>query len=187
MPDLPLPPNPRRPSIFAIRRGIVVGLVTLALALTVAGVASFPSIGSCAPAQLHGRVVAIADGDTLTLLTGTLQTKVRLWGIDCPEKRQAFGQVAKTALSNLTFGKDVAVESRGTDRYGRTLGWIVSNGQVVNLELVKTGMAWWYKQYAPKATDLAAAEQKARAAKVGLWADPDPIPPWEFRHNKRGR
>ena len=121
------------------------------------------------------------------LLVGTDQTKVRLWGIDCPEKSQAFGQVAKTALSNLVFGKDIDVESRGTDRYGRTLGWIVSNGREVNLEMVKTGMAWWYRQYAPKATELAAAEQKARAAKVGLWADADPVPPWDFRYNKRGR
>ena len=171
---------PTGPSRAKRAVGGVVALIVAAILFTVAQ-------AQCATAHLHGRVVAIADGDTLTVLTGTNQTKIRLWGIDCPEKKQAFGTVAKAALSGLTFGRDVDVEVLGTDRYGRTLGLVQIGDKKVNLELVRQGLAWWYRQYAPAAKDLAGAEQAARLAKRGLWADADPVAPWEFRHGQRQR
>ena len=131
----------------------------------------------------NGRVVSISDGDTYTILTEEKkQIKVRLQGIDCPEKNQAFGSKAKQYASSLVFGKDVTVEVVSTDRYGRTVGIVkTSDGINVNYKLVESGFAWWYRQYAPGDLDLKKAEETARLNRVGLWADPDPMPPWEFR------
>jgi len=131
---------------------------------------------------LAGRVVGVADGDTLTLLSaGRQQMKVRLNSIDAPEKKQPFGNAAKKALSDKVFNKQVIVETSKIDRYGRSLGTVWVDGRLVNLEMVKTGMAWVYRQYA---TDPAyySAENIARKNKIGLWAQSNPIPPWEFRH-----
>jgi micrococcal nuclease len=134
---------------------------------------------------LTGKVVRIADGDTLTLLVDREQVKIRLYGIDAPEKAQPFGNRAKQALSELTFGKSVRVEAKGKDKYKRTLGRVFVDDTDVNLELVKRGMAWWYRHYAPKDKELAQAEEEARRAKRGLWADAKPIPPWEWRKGRR--
>lgn len=133
----------------------------------------------------RGKVVAIADGDTLTLLVGTTQLKVRLWGIDAPEKAQAFGTRSKQGLADASFGREAEVEVMGHDRYGRTLGRVRVAGRDVNLGQVKAGLAWWYAQYSPKAFDIQAAELAARKARVGLWVDVGPVAPWEFR--KAGR
>lgn len=132
--------------------------------------------------DLRGRVVAITDGDTLKVLTaGNTQIKVRLDGIDAPEKAQDFGHRAKEALSALCFGKTVTVISSGTDKYERTLGTIIlENGTNVNATMVKNGYAWHYKKYSSD-KGLAALEDAARDAGAGLWSQPNPIPPWEFR------
>ena len=131
------------------------------------------------PAEtLTGKVVKVADGDTVTLLVGTEQIRVRLWGIDAPEKGQAFGNRAKQALSDTVFGRAVRVDDLGKDKYGRTLGIIRLGDKNINLELVREGWAWWYRQYAPRDRELAAAEESARNGKRGLWADRDPVPPW---------
>jgi endonuclease YncB( thermonuclease family) len=136
-------------------------------------------------ASVTGRVVGIADGDTLTLLTASKQqVKVRLAEIDAPEKAQDFGQKSKQSLSELVYGKDVAVEQEDLDRYGRTVGRVRADGVDVNAEQVKRGMAWVYRQYVKDHT-LFTLEQKARAAHRGLWAMTNPLPPWEFRHAKR--
>ncbi len=134
---------------------------------------------------VQGPVIGISDGDTLTVLVDQRPLKVRLWGIDTPEKAQAYGARAKVALSELTYGKQVSVEVRDIDRYGRSVSWVTVAGQPVNLALVKQGMAWWYQKFAPHADDLRDAQAKARAAKLGLWADPDPQPPWEFRKARK--
>lgn len=134
---------------------------------------------------ITGKVVRIADGDTLTLLIDREQIKVRLYGIDAPEKGQPFGNRAKQALSDMAFGKTARVEVKDTDRYGRTVGRVFVGDVDVNLELVKRGMAWHYVRYAPKDKALAQAERDARTAKRGLWADAKPIPPWEWRKGKR--
>ncbi len=131
--------------------------------------------------ELRGKVVSIADGDTITVLDpDKKQHKVRLNGIDAPEKKQAFGAKSKARLGDLVAGKDVVVEWKEKDTYGRTLGKVVQGGLDVNLQMVKEGLAWHYRKYS-KSVELARAEAEAKAAKKGLWADQNPVPPWEFR------
>jgi len=152
-----------------------------------------PSQAATTTRTLEGKVVGVADGDTITVLgAGNRQTRVRLQGIDAPESRQAFGQVSKRNLSDLIFGRQVVVEYEKTDRYGRTLGKVLAGGRDVNVEQIRAGLAWHYKHYQDEQTPddrriYADAEAEARLAKHGLWADPDPIPPWDFRRGKRGR
>lgn len=133
--------------------------------------------------DFEGKVVGITDGDTITVLVGTDPVKVRLNGIDAPEKKQPFGTQSRAKLGELAFGKTVTVHSAGKDRYGRTLGTVLADGQSVNLKMVETGLAWHYAQYSKDAA-LADAEKAARAARRGLWADPKPVAPWEFRKAK---
>lgn len=100
------------------------------------------------PRTLEGKVVSVADGDTITLLdAGNRQIRIRLQGIDAPESGQAFSQVSKRNLSDLIFDRQVVVEYEETDRYGRTLGKVLASGHDVNLEQVKAGLAWHYKYY----------------------------------------
>lgn len=136
---------------------------------------------------LAGKVVGVADGDTITVLDGSrTQHRIRLQGIDAPEKRQAFGNVSRRALSDLVHGKDVVIEYHNQDRYGRILGIVLIGGRDVNLGMVQAGMAWHYKQYQRDQTPAnriayAQAELDARAAGRGLWRDAHPIAPWDFR------
>ena len=137
-----------------------------------------------------GRVVGVADGDTITVLDADkVQHKIRLAGIDAPEKKQPFGNRSKESLSELTFDKTVAVETTKRDRYGRQVGKVLINGRDVNLVQVERGMAWFYRQYqreqSPNDRKLyEAAEDSAKAGKRGLWLEANPVPPWEFRHGK---
>lgn len=139
---------------------------------------------------IAGRVVGVADGDTITLLDGdNVQHKIRLAGIDAPEKKQPFGNRSKESLSELAYDKTVTVETDKRDKYGRQVGKVLVNGQDVNLVQVERGMAWFYRQYqrelSPNDRRLyEAAEDMAKADKRGLWRDADPVPPWDFRHNK---
>ena len=131
--------------------------------------------------ELRGKVVSIADGDTITVLDADKkQHKVRLNGIDAPEKKQAFGAKSKARLGELVAGKDVVVDWTEKDTYGRTLGKVVQGGVDINLQMVKEGLAWHYRKYS-KSVELARAEAEAKAGKKGLWADPNPVPPWDFR------
>jgi endonuclease YncB( thermonuclease family) len=132
---------------------------------------------------LQGRVIGVSDGDTITILDAQkAQHKIRLAEIDAPESHQAFGEKSKQALSALVFNREVTVVVATKDRYGRDVGRVYVNEQDVNAEQVRAGMAWIYTRYASDAA-LAPLEQAARAARLGLWADASPIPPWEFRHN----
>lgn len=157
-----------------------------------AGPANIP-VQAVSPRTLEGKVVGVADGDTLTVLdSGNRQTRVRLQGIDAPESAQAFGQVSKRNLSDLAFGRQVVVEYGKTDRYGRTLGKVLVAGRDVNLEQVRAGLAWHYKYYREEQSPddrrlYAAEEEAARSARRGLWVDPHPVPPWDFRRGKRER
>lgn len=113
--------------------------------------------------------------------------KIRLNRIDCPEKGQAFGNRAKQFTSTLAFGQTVTVRALNKDRYGRTIGDVIlPDGRSLNQELVRAGMAWQYRQYSDDET-LAELEETARQGRLGLWADPAPIPPWTFRANKSAR
>lgn len=132
--------------------------------------------------ELTGEVISVADGDTLTILSNKQLIRVRLSGIDCPEKRQAFGQKAKLYTSVLSYRKTVTVVGHGKDRYGRTLADVLlPDGRNLNQELLSAGYAWWYRQYAPKATQLQHLEDEAREHQLGLWEDLRPVPPWEYR------
>jgi endonuclease YncB( thermonuclease family) len=145
-------------------------------------------IPSIAFGDFSGRVVGVSDGDTIKVLHKGKAEKIRLYGIDCPEKGQAFGTKAKQFTSQLVFGKEVTVKDHGLDnnRFKRTLGEIVlPDGRVVNEELLRAGLAWWYRKYVPNRVDLEALEQEAQQAKLGLWADPDPVPPWCYRKHQR--
>ncbi len=135
--------------------------------------------------ELRGKVIYVADGDTITVLdAGKVQHKVRLQGIDAPEKSQAFGTKSKERMTEKVAGKEVGVQWKEKDRYGRILGDVHLGKQDINLEMVQDGMAWHYKQYS-KSKELANAEEAARKAKKGLWADKEPVPPWEFRKKER--
>jgi len=139
---------------------------------------------------ITGQVVGVADGDTITVLDADkVQHKIRLAGIDAPEKKQAFGNRSKESLSDLVFDKTVNVETDKRDRYRREIGKVLVNGWDVNLVQVERGMAWFYRQYqreqSPNDRRLyEAAEDAAKAGRRGLWRDTDPVPPWEFRHSK---
>jgi endonuclease YncB( thermonuclease family) len=137
--------------------------------------------------QFTGTVVGISDGDTISVLREGKAVKVRLYGIDAPEKAQAFGTRARQFTAALVFQKDVTIVVHAIDRYGRIVGDVLlPDGRNLSQELVKAGMAWWYKPYAAKDTTLAQLEAEARAAKRGLWADAHPIPPWAWRKETHG-
>ena len=138
------------------------------------------------PAQagevLNGKVVGVTDGDTITVLVaGHDKVKVRLANIDAPEKAQPFGQRSKQALSDLAFGKAIECNQSGLDRYGRTIAECSVGSIVINLAMVKVGMAWVYRKYAHNVPDYYAAEEEAHRLRLGLWAVADPVPPWKWR------
>jgi endonuclease YncB( thermonuclease family) len=139
---------------------------------------------------LVGEVVAVADGDTVTVLdSGKRQHRVRLAGIDAPEKRQAFGNSSRQALASMVFRQRVVVESQKVDRYGRLIGKVFLGNVDVNLALLNLGLAWHYKDYqseqsAEDRLSYSKAESVARRGEVGLWQDKNPTPPWDFRRQR---
>ncbi|WP_447973818.1 thermonuclease family protein [Nitrospira sp. Kam-Ns4a] len=136
-------------------------------------------------ADFTGRVMSVTDGDTITVREGSRQVRVRLNGVDAPEKRQAFGRRAKQLTAELVFGQTVTVREHGQDPYGRVIGDVgLPDGRILNEELVRAGLAWWSCRYS-RDTHLAELEREARAARRGLWADSSPIPPWDFRRPGR--
>ena len=147
-------------------------------------------------ADVEGKVVAVTDGDTIKVLDAQkVEHKIRLTGIDAPEKKQPFGTASTKHLASMVAGKQVFVESRKQDRYGRDLGkvWVQpadcpTCGKTLdaNYAQVLAGMAWWYRYYAKEQPmedqgRYESAEEEAKARKLGLWADKDPIPPWDWR------
>lgn len=149
-------------------------LVVLPVLLT-----SSPAV---AVSEYHGKAVHVLDGDTIEVLHNGQAERIRLNGIDCPEKGQAYGQKAKHAASDLVFGKEVTLHTFGKDKYGRTIAEVIlPDGTNVNHELVREGWCWWYRKYAPGDMVLERLENETREARKGLWADPQPMPPWEWR------
>jgi endonuclease YncB( thermonuclease family) len=129
-----------------------------------------------------GQVVGVLDGDTMEVLHDNRRERIRLNGIDCPEMGQSYGMNAKEATSELVFGKEVTLHTHGKDKYGRIIAdMLLSDGTNVNQLLVREGWCWWYRKHAPKDFALKQSEQEAKAAKRGLWNDPDPLPPWVYR------
>lgn len=124
------------------------------------------------------KVVKISDGDTIMILQDKQQIKVRLFGIDAPEKKQDYGQKSRQFLASLIAGQVVEVEPKGKDRYKRTLGIIHYKGQDINAQMVLNGYAWAYVKYSIIYVDH---ESAARKNKQGLWQSSNPTPPWEWR------
>ena len=139
--------------------------------------------------EVRGRVVRVADGDTITVLSAAdpapVQHKIRLHGIDAPEKDQAFGQKSKQRLSDYVFDKDVTVTWKSKDRYGRILGTVWLGSTDINLQMLHDGFAHHYKRFDSNPV-YAAAELDAQQNHRGLWTDPNPVPPEEFRHGRSG-
>lgn len=136
--------------------------------------------------SITGRIVGISDGDTLTLLDeSNTQHKIRLAAIDAPERAQPFGNRSKQQLSTLCFKQPVIVEVVDKDRYGRSVGVVTCNGVNANEAMLTSGMAWVYVQYAKGFEYYDALEHEAQANQVGLWVEPNPIPPWEWRKARR--
>ena len=137
--------------------------------------------------SLTGKVVKVADGDSISVLDSTnTQHRIRLQGIDAPERKQAFGNASRKHLATLVAGKEVTVKWDKRDRYWRIVGFVIVDEQDVNLAQVKAGMAWFYRYYRKELSVenrklYAQAEDEARANKQGLWQDKHPMPPWEWR------
>jgi micrococcal nuclease len=154
-------------------RGFAVGLLLSVIVSPTAG-------------DYVARVVGVADGDTITVLTADkTQGRIRLNGIDAPETGQDFGSRAKEAASELAFGKIVTIQPLGADRYGRDVANVIlPDGKMLNREMVRQGMAWWYRKYAPNDAELAKLEAEAKTTNSGLWSQPNPIPPWDWRNGQ---
>lgn len=142
-------------------------------------------------AELLGRVVHVADGDTVTVLDADhVQHVIRLAGIDAPERGQPFGQVSRRHLAERVITRPVIVTWHKRDRYGRLVGVVLLDGEDVNLGQVATGLAWHYRAYQAEQTPeqrcaYRDAEEAARAAHAGLWRVPDAVAPWDWRHAAR--
>ena len=129
-------------------------------------------------------VIGVTSGDAVVVkLDDKSQLRVRLDGIDCPELKQEYGDSAKMATVALCFNKRVRVEKTGVDSYGRTLAFIYADDLCINKELLRLGLAWHYADYNSD-PELAQLEQDARKNKIGLWSQPNPEAPWDFRHKK---
>jgi len=135
---------------------------------------------------MAARVISVTDGDNLTVIgSDNKQVLIRLHGLDCPELPQPFGEKAKEFTSNLCFGKIIMYRMIGIDRFDRTIaGVFLEDGKELNLEILKAGLAWCYGRHL-KRQDYADAEEGARKAGIGLWADKEPTPPWEWRKDRR--
>ena len=137
--------------------------------------------------EFEGRVIRVTDGDTIAVLMASNQTvKIRLAGIDAPEKKQAFGNRSKQSLSDLVYGKQVTIIWNKTDRYGRTVGKVLFDKVDVNNQQLTKGYAWFYKKYENELSLedrklYQESESKAKNSKLGLWYDTNPIEPWLFR------
>lgn len=152
------------------------GLILFALTISAA----------LAGVEFVGVAVEVIDGDTISIRddAGNIH-RIRLYGIDAPEKRQSYGIVAELYLAIKISGRTLQVMSDGNDRYGRMIGIVTLDGQNINVELVKNGLAWHYRRYAPKDNLLAENEHQARIGNIGLWSESQPIPPWNYRKGAR--
>ena len=161
----------------AMRSGLFTTLFTLLMLLF---------IHMAGGETIAGKCIAVADGDTATVQTADgKKLIIRFNGIDAPEKDQAYVQESKEKLTRLILGKQVRVKVEGTDHYKRTLGQVYQGKKRINKTMVAAGCAWHYDHYAPDDKELAAAQRKARGARIGLWKEHQPTPPWQWRRERR--
>ena len=165
------------------RTSPLVCLAVLALGLTACAAQNpSPTPPPSGPPTFTSTVLSVSEGDTLTVLANNKPERVRLISIDCPENDQPFGRQATQLTTQLALEKVVTITDLGRDKYHWLLGDVVlPDGRVLNRELVREGFCWWYRKYAPGDTVLEGLEKEAREAKKGLWADPQPVPPWDWR------
>ncbi len=153
----------------------------LSVAVLLGLISSFSAEGR----EFKAKVVGITDGDTIKVLKDGTEYKIRLRGIDCPEKSQPFGKQAKLFTSGLAFNKDVSVVENGQDRYGRLIADIILPDHTsLSKDIIRAGYAWWYRQYAPKDRNLAYAETDAKLDGIGIWSAQYTQAPWDYRHNQ---
>jgi endonuclease YncB( thermonuclease family) len=162
-------------------------LISILVLLSILPLFAVPVSFAAAPIPAH--LVAVTDGDTIKVVIGGEQIRVRLHGIDAPEKKQAFGQAATDAMKQLTAGRSISIQETGKDRYGRTVALVFADGVNANEAMVRLGMAWVYPQYCRQAfcDDWYRLQHEAQLARRGLWRDESPTPPWEWRHDKKAR
>lgn len=153
------------------------------------GLLVFFTVTATSLADEFGTVVGVHDGDTVTIKkTDNTTVKIRLFGIDAPEMGQPFGNNAKQAMSGLVFGKQVGFSTNTTDRYGRVVSKLrLPDGRDAGAEMLRAGLAWHYVQYARKEKEYARLQADAKSAKLGLWKEPNPVPPWEWRRNEKSK
>ena len=156
------------------------------LSVAALAILSASALADDPPRPFTGKVVKIADGDTITVLHNKTQHRIRLEGIDAPEKGQAYGAKARQTLADKIFGQKVRVDWTKRDCYGRIIGRVYLGERDISLEMVKDGFAWHYKRYSKEAA-LADAEKEARKAGRGLWSDREPTPPWEWRRERKAK
>lgn len=133
--------------------------------------------------KFSAKVVGVSEGDTITVIHGDTLEVVRLYGIDAPENSQPFGAEAEKFASGIASGKIVTVLVRGADRFHQTIADVLlPDGRMLAREVVKNGFAWWDPKAAPEDKELQTLQAEAKAAKRGLWADPHPVPPWEWQN-----
>jgi micrococcal nuclease len=140
-------------------------------------------VAGAAGAEITGRVIAVHDGDTISVLAVGRPLRVRLASIDAPERGQPFANASRHALESRVAGRDVVVVERGRDGYGRVLGRVYADGVDVNAEQVRSGYAWVFRRFRPDA-QLVALEAEAKAARRGLWRDPRAVAPWVWRERQ---
>lgn len=164
----------------------------IGLRLTIA-VVLIALYGSCSAKDIQGRIVGVTDGDTVTLLTAeNVRYKIRLAGIDAPEKKQDYGMASKAALSDCAYDKLAVIDGNKKDRYGRLVGKVIVGGSDCNLRQIQLGLAWHYKKYQNEQdvedrSRYAQEEYVAQSGKKGLWASKESMPPWEFRRQKKAK
>ena len=167
---------------------VKIGLVATAARLVALLCIVVPFYGAVA-ATITGQVVGVTDGDTMTVSVDGRRVKVRLAGIDAPERKQPFGVRSRHYLEKLCFRKPVKIDDRGRDRYGRVVGRVNCAGRDASAEMIGAGMAWVYDGNADDRAmyrrDLYRLEDSARAARRGLWTNRKPIPPWEWRKKRK--
>lgn len=168
------------------RRRAWSGAVVIAAAVLLLAALGARAGGPQPGSELRGKVVQVKDGDSMVVRTGGDNVGVRVFGVDCPERGMPFSARAKSFTTGLVGNREVTVVVHDVDRYGRIVGDLkLDDGRSLARELLREGLAWYYRRYAndPEYEKL---ESEARAAKRGLWSEPNPIPPWKFRSDKRG-
>jgi len=161
-----------------------IALLLVAAMLSASAEAADKTIAIPAGQTIDGRCVGVHDGDSITVLVdtpdGKRQAKIRLDAIDAPELGQPFARVSRAGLAEMVFDRECSVESRGIDKYGRTIGRVAVDGADVNAAMLDSGLAWHFKRYDDR-PEMAAREDAAKQARIGLWENRDPIPPWDWR------